>query len=158
MRFENEADLTDCSSGVWSFDWIISDLFPPKEQFSEEIYPKVYSWRNRFKAALEDEKSRGPKPVSLTGADAVQAIPSAGFSDDHVVVDSSDPVQIKRGTAVELFPTDGGGFTHKDKGRLVKLTKDEVAIAVPSEKGDKTVHVHAPRWIFRIQEVAGSKL
>ena len=59
---------------------------------------------------------------------------------------------------VQVYPTDGGGFTHKDVGRLVKLTKDEVAIAVRSETNDTEVHVHAPRWGFKVEEVAESRL
>ncbi|KAK3719958.1 hypothetical protein LTR37_004081 [Vermiconidia calcicola] len=144
--------------GVWSIDWIISDLAPPKEYFSEDVYPKTYSWRNRFKTELEKARARAPKPTALQGSDAVQAVLGADFSDKDQTVDANDPTQVKVGTTVELFPTDGGGFTHKDKGRLIKLTKDEVAIAVESEKGSVEVHVHAPRWNFRISEARDARL
>ncbi|KAK4542516.1 hypothetical protein LTR36_006769 [Oleoguttula mirabilis] len=145
--------------GVWSFDWIISDLEPPAEYFSEALYPRVYSWRNRFKAALDNARARAPKPVSLKGSAAVQAILGADFSDEGPpTVDPNDPLKLQEGAVVQLFPMDGGGFTHKDRGRLVKLGKDEVAIAVLAKTGEE-VRIHAPRWQFRIQEVsAGPRL
>lgn len=143
-------------SGVWSIDWIISDLSPPKELFPGAIYPKVYNWGDRFKEALEEAKSQA-KPVTLEGFVAVLAILGPDFSDYDLFVDGTDPIQLQSGTNVQLFPTDGGGFTHKDTGRLVKLTKDQVAIAVRSEKGEE-VHVHAPGWGFKVQEDDGSRL
>lgn len=106
---------------------------------------------------VEAAKSGAPKPVTLDSPDAVRAVLGADFSDKDLSVDPKDPVQLKDGTNVELYPTDSGGFgPHKDRGRLIKLTKDEVAIAVESEQGE--THVHAPRWNFRIAELAESRL
>ncbi|KAK5136724.1 hypothetical protein LTR08_002377 [Meristemomyces frigidus] len=142
--------------GVWPFDWIISDLEPPREYFSEAVYPKAYGWRHRFKAALNAARTRGPKPVPLGSEDAVRTVLYAGPSDSGLAVDPKDPLGLQEGATVELLPTDGGGYGDKDKGRLVKLTKDEVAIAVSAKTGEdrRTVHIHAPRWQFRIQKVA----
>ena len=137
---------------------MVSTLAPPKELFTEEFYPKVYSWRNRFKEALEAAKSTAPKPVTLEGSDAVSAVLAADFSDKDLIVDANDPLQLKAGVEVKVFPTDGGGYSHRDEGRLVKLTKDEVAIAVQSEQGAKEVHIHAPRWHFRVSSVGGASL
>lgn len=147
-------------AGVWVIDWFLGDIQAPKEYFSEETYPKVIAWRNRFKQELEKAKSRAPQPVRLEGADAVQAVLNADFTDKDLQVDSNDPVGIQSGTSVEVYPTDGGGFMdkNKDRGRLVKLTKDEVAISVQAEKGDKEVRIHAPRWNFKIREASGSRL
>lgn len=103
--------------------------------------------------AVRAAQARAPKPVSLKGADAVRAIVSSDFSDKQPAVDANDPLRLQEGASVELFPTDGGGFTHKDIGRLVKLGKDEVAIAVQAKSGEE-VRVHAPRWNFRIQTVS----
>lgn len=109
---------------------------------------------------VEKAQAQAGKALRLQGVDAVQAVLSSDFTDKQLSVDSNDPVQLKEGTSVEVFPTDGGGFMDKDKdrGRLIKLTKDEVAIAVQSEKGDKELHIHAPRWNFRIREASGSRL
>ncbi|KAK5123719.1 hypothetical protein LTR85_002355 [Meristemomyces frigidus] len=144
--------------GVWAIDWFISDLEPPAEYFSEALYPKVYGWRTRFRAALDAARARAPKPVSHKGTHAVKAILGADFSDEGPTIDPQDPLGLQEGAVVKLFPMDGGGFMHEDKGRLVKLTKDEVAISVQAKTGQE-VRIHAPRWQFRIQEVsAGSKL
>jgi hypothetical protein len=147
-------------TGIWVVDWLISNLQPPREYFSEAIYPMVYAWRKRFNEELEQAKSRAPKPVRLEGSDAVSAILNSDFSDKELSVDSNDPVQLKAGTAVEVYPTDGGGFMDKDRdqGSLIKLTKDEVAIAVRSNEGDKEVRIHAPRWNFSIREASVSRL
>lgn len=138
--------------------WVASDLQVPEEYLNESIFPKVYDWRARFMTALEEARSQAPPPVKLEGPEAVEAVLGADFSDNDLFVDAGDPIKVENGTTVELFPTDSGGFTHKDQGQLVKLTKDEVAIAVRSEKGEKDVHVHAPRWNFKIQEVGDSRL
>lgn len=126
---------------------------PPAEYFSDAIYPKVYSWCNRFKAAVRSAQARAPRPVSLKGREAVPYILQAPYTDADTFVDPDDPLALKFYALVDLFPTDGGGFTHKDRGALVKLTKDEVAINVQAPTG-KDVRVHAPRWSFRIQKVA----
>lgn len=109
---------------------------------------------------VEQAKSRAPQPVRLEGSDAVSAILSSDFSDKSPSVDSNDPIELKAGTAVEVYPTDGGGHHDKDRdrGSLIKLTKDEVAISVRSNQGDKEVHIHAPRWNFKIREASGSRL
>jgi hypothetical protein len=109
---------------------------------------------------LEKAKEKTPKPLTLEGKDAVSAVLSSDFTDKELSVDSNDPIQLRAGTSVEVYPTDGGGFMdkNKDRGRLIKLTKDEVAIAVQSEQGDKEVHIHAPRWNFKIREASASRL
>ena len=130
------------AQGVWTIDWMMSDVTLPSELFSEEIYPKVFSWRNRFRSELVAARQAAPSPLSLEGAEAVAAILGAEFTDRDLFVDQDDPVQLSEGSEVGLFPTDGGGYTHQDRGRLIKLTKDEVAIAVQSEQG-REVHLHA---------------
>ncbi len=141
------------------------------------MYPKLYNWRNRFLQELDSAKASAPKPVELKGRDAVNAILGADFTDKDLSVDPVDPFQLKEGTNVEvwtrlaygqhgarlthqqLYPTDGGGYgPYKDRGRLIKLTKDEVAIAVESEDKQKEVHIHAPRWNFKIVPLDGSRL
>lgn len=88
----------------------------------------------------------------------MKAVLSADFVDKDLSVDKADPAKVGEGAKVQLYPTDTGGFTHKDEGTLVKLSKDEVAIAVKSEKDGVEVHLHAPRWNFRIAETGGSRL
>lgn len=120
----------------------------------------MYGWHKRFNEELDKAKSRAPKPLTLEGKDAVSAVLNSDFTDKELSVHSNDPIHLKAGTSVEVYPTDGGGFMdkNKDRGRLIKLTKDEVAIAVQSEQGDKEVHIHAPRWNFKIREASVSRL
>lgn len=95
------------------FDWFLNDLQPKKELFGHDRYPKVHEWRTRFRQALETARARAPRTVSLKGPSAVSIVSSADFSDQDMVVDGADPTQLKAGELVELFPTDGGGFTHQ---------------------------------------------
>lgn len=97
-----------------------------------------------------------PKPVQVSGADAVKHISSAKFSAE-VSIDSADPTGLKEGAIVEVWPIDSG-FNHRDKGKLVSLTKDEVALEVSTSAGGSGVRIHAPRWGFRIAAASGAKL
>ncbi|KAK5726112.1 hypothetical protein LTR17_013014 [Elasticomyces elasticus] len=129
--------------GVWSFAWILSDLQPPPKHFSKAIYPKVYAW----------SQARASKVVSLKGSEAVPYLLQRPVAELDPIVDPDDPLQLWRGALVDLYPTDGGGFTHQDRGTVVKLAKDEVAIEVHAPTGE-AVYIHAPRWFFCIEEVA----
>lgn len=40
----------------------------------------------------------------------------------------------------------------QDRGRLVKLTKEEVSIAVQAKSGEE-IRLHAPRWQFRVRAI-----
>ncbi|KAF2485122.1 hypothetical protein BDY17DRAFT_292973 [Neohortaea acidophila] len=144
--------------GFWAIEWIITSLTPPRDIISEEIFPKVYSWHQRFSQALEEAKAAAPQPVTLESAVAVPAILGAAFTDKDLNIDGNDPTGLTNGAAVELFPIDGGGFTHQDVGRLVKLTKDEVGISVKAEGDGTEVRLHAPRWGFKVQAVSESRL
>lgn len=143
--------------GLWPMDWLITDLEPSKEYFSETIYPRVYAWRSRFRSALDAAKQRNGKAVRVKGEQATKIVTCSKFSDKQLVVDANDPLKLKEGTVVDVFPLDYGGHLHQDRGRLVKLTKDEVAIAVQSKSG-KELHIHAPRWQFRVKAIADARL
>lgn len=142
---------------VWPLDWFLGDLQPSKQHFSAEIYPGVYAWRSRFRTVLDATKQKATKATRVKGEQAASMVTSAKFSDTSLVVDANDPLKLREGSIVELFPLDGGGHTHQDRGRLIKLTKDEVAIAVSSSSGAE-VHVHAPRWQFRVKAIDGARL
>lgn len=101
------------SPGVWVLNWFLHDLNPMEEVFGEDRYPKVHAWVRRYRNELDVARARVRKSISLGGADAVKFIVSSDFSDRDTMVDESDPLRLKKGTMVELFPTDGGGFTHQ---------------------------------------------
>lgn len=109
-------------------DWVVSTLYPPEEHFDANIYPKTYAWIDRYRQARAAALARADEPVQFTGEKAVEFITHANFTDDRPTVDGHDPTGLQQGAYVELFPTDGGGYTHQDRGRLVKLSRDEVAI------------------------------
>jgi hypothetical protein len=152
----NQLTLADLE-GIWPLDWFITDLQPSKEHFSEDIYPKVYGWHARCRSLLDAAKRQAPRAVRVRGEQATIIVTSSQFSDDELMVDANDPLKLREGASVELFPLDGGGHSHQDRGRLVKLTKDEVAIAVQGKSGVE-IRIHAPRWQFRVKAIDSAKL
>lgn len=127
----------------------------PSDVFSKKTYPKVYAWIDRFRAALKTAKAKSPKPITLKGAEAAKYITSADVEQGSWI-DPKDPITLEPETLVELYPIDSG-FSHRDKGHLVGLTPEEIVIKVKAQNG-QTVHVHAPRWGFRLQAAKPSKI
>ena len=124
----------------------------PATLISKDTHPKVFAWIKRFNAALAAAKKNAPKPTTLSGEDAAKFITSSSLgsrsqpsSEDQV--DENDPTGLKKGALVESWPTDTG-FRHRDKGRLLKMDKQEVVL-----ENEKGVRIHLPRWNFRIKEV-----
>ncbi|KAL9120462.1 MAG: hypothetical protein Q9187_002982 [Circinaria calcarea] len=145
---------------VWPFHWLqgMKGALPP-EIISEEQYPKVFAWIDRFDKAVSTAKSSSPKPTTLKGAEAVRHITQADYVDTQQSVDENEPLGLKEGQEIEVWPLDSG-FRHHDRGRLVALTSKEVVVASPTKIGGKEVRIHCPRTNFRIQAVseAGAKL
>ena len=122
-----------------------------KEIFNDQRFPKVYAWVARFNNAFQTAKAAAPKPTALKGADALRRIGEAALAENVLTVDKRDPLHLEAGDEVEVWPTDSG-FGHKDRGRLLKLSINEVVIAVKAENGQE-VHLHTPRNNFRIAAV-----
>ena len=95
-----------------------------------------------------------PKPKTLKGAEAIQHVTQADFTEPEGDVDASDPLGLKKGQDVESWPIDSGS-RHHDRGRLVSLTSKEVVLATQSKVGGKEVRIHHPRWNFRTRAVSG---
>lgn len=129
----------------------------PATIVSEKQFPKVYAWIARFRAALKEAKASAPKPVTLKGPDAVKAVLNSEFSEPSGAVDANDALGLKADTEVEVYPIDSG-FTHRDRGRLLTLTPNEVVVEVQSQVGGKEIRIHAPRTGFRVTAVDSSKL
>jgi hypothetical protein len=116
---------------------------------SVEHYPRVYAWVARFDAAIKTATKAMPKPVTLKGADAAKwVLEEAANTDSMTTVDSSDPLRLRRGDSVQVWPTDSGS-SGKDSGKLVGLRSDEVVI-----EGAKGARIHFPRVNFRVRKVA----
>lgn len=129
----------------------------PNDIFNEQKFPKVYAWVKRFNEEYKKARSAAPKPTSLRGKDALKRVSEAAFAETNLAVDKSDPLRLKVGEEVQVWPTDSGS-SYRDRGRLLKLSTNEVVIAVKSEAGQE-VHLHYPRNNFRIASVkSASKL
>ncbi|OTA00058.1 hypothetical protein A9Z42_0035720 [Trichoderma parareesei] len=146
---------------VWVFHWLSG--IPgalPKEMFSAEKFPRVYSWIKRFQEAVTFAKKRLEKPKTLNGEEAARVIEGSSWNEeDEGSVDGDDPVVVaeglEKGTLVTISPTDTGR-AHKDVGKLVRLDKDEVVIEVKTAKGE-SVRVHAPRHGYKVRKYDGDK-
>jgi hypothetical protein len=124
----------------------------PRELFSEKQYPRVFAWHKRFSKAVTAAKAAVAKPTTLKGDAALQRIVDASFAEQESAVDEEDPLGLKKGTEVEVWPIDTG-VRHRDRGPLVGLTQDEVVLSVESEAEGRQIRVHFPRTNFRIQAV-----
>ena len=131
----------------------------PPAIISAKQYPKVFAWIDRFSKAVSTAKSSSPKPTTLKGAEAIKHITQADYVDTLQSVDHNEPLGLKQGQEIEVWPLDSG-FRHHDRGRLVALTSKEVVVASPTKIGGKEIRIHCPRTNFRIQVVgeAGARL
>lgn len=126
----------------------------PPSHISENHFPKVFAWIKRFDDALAAAKSSAPEPITLKGADAIKQITGADFVEPEVSVDLNDPLGLKPGENIEVWPTDTG-VNHRDQGHLVGLTSDEVVLECQTKMAEKVVRVHAPRRGFQIRRTTG---
>jgi glutathione S-transferase len=136
---------------VYIAQWIVVNPMmegvTPKDFISEKLFPRTYAWVYRFKRSVEDAKSQTPTPKALSGSETFNKITSApdtGLTGD---ISDTDPLNLKIGQMVEIWPTDWAS-NHKDRGELMMLAASEVCI-----RNVKGILVHFPRWNFRIQKV-----
>jgi len=141
---------------IWPFHWLngMKDALPP-DLISAKLYPKVFSWIGRFDKAIKAARSAAPTPLTLKGDEAFRRIIHANFADNDVAIDEQDPLGLKKGEEVEVWPIDTG-FTHRDRGLLVGLNQEEVVLAVRPEKEGEEIRLHFPRTNFRVRAVKGA--
>ncbi|ETI23372.1 hypothetical protein G647_05173 [Cladophialophora carrionii CBS 160.54] len=139
---------------IWTFDWLngLKGALP-RELISDKKYPKVFAWMARFNDALKAAKAKAPKPATLKGDVAAERILSASFVEKDLAVDPADPLGLEQGAEVEVFPIDSG-IHHRDQGRLIGLTEDEIVLSIQAQ--GKELHLHYPRAGFRIRAVAAT--
>jgi hypothetical protein len=117
----------------------------------------VFAWIERFDKATAAAAKKAGKPKTIKGPEALKTISSADFAESEGQVDSSDPTGLKKGDEIEVCPIDSG-FSCKDRGRLVVLNGEEIAIDSRTEDGQH-VRIHSPRHGFRVKSAGkGSKL
>lgn len=143
--------------GVWVFHWLVG--FGPgglAKVVTKEEFPRVWSWVERFDQEMK--RLRGVVKVGKVGlAEVEEGIRKGGFVEESQGgVDERDPLGLKVGEEVEVWPIDSG-FKQKDRAKLVKLSRDEVVIEKKTNKGE-AIKIHAPRWGFRIQKAGNAKL
>jgi hypothetical protein len=139
----------DTAAAIFMLEFV--NGFPlPEDIISKRVFPKTFAWFERYRAAIEKAKSKAAQVKSLDGEAAAKHIHASEFGQPALSVDGGDPARLKEGSEVQLYPADW--ITgHKDQGRLVGLTPDEVTIAVKS-KGGVEIRIHAPRAGFKIKE------
>lgn len=124
----------------------------PESVISKTQFPKVFAWIARFKHAIEAAREAGPKAVKVKGSEVLEYITGkAKFAESIGEVDANDPLGLKAGDEVEIWPHDSG-FSHKDRGRLVTLTPNEVVISKKIGR-EGEIRLHAPRWGFSISKI-----
>jgi glutathione S-transferase len=137
---------------VWPLHWIslIPGALPP-DQISATLYPKVFSWIERFGKAVASAEKELPAPQTVVGEQARDMIVRSTYDEKEDSVDENDPVvqqqNLKKGELVRVWPTDNGS-KHKDIGKLVSINSKEVVIETVA--GDSVVRVHAPRHGFGV--------
>lgn len=140
---------------IMPFHWLstMPGAIPP-ETASAESHPKVFAWLERFNEAVKSAKQ---KPLTLKGPAAVKAVKEAEFAEQGGRIDDLDPLKLAGGDSVAAYPLDSGA-TGKVIGKLVDLTPNEVTVAVKPKSGDNNIHVHLPRWGFRVAPISSTKL
>ncbi|KAL9070969.1 MAG: hypothetical protein Q9157_005630 [Trypethelium eluteriae] len=145
---------------VWPFDWLAQmDGALPADVISARLFPSTYAWLERFRGAVreaaeaaEKRSAQGGASMQVKGEEAWRHIVQSEFAEAKPEFDEDDPTGLTEGAEVQLWPTDSG-FTNKDQGTLVGLTKEEVVISMQTKQGGEEIRIHAPRWGFRIREV-----
>lgn len=160
--------LSDIHAG-WQCDWAINMAGDMRDEvddsmkdmrrvLSREEFPRVHAWVERFGAVTEEAEkaNEGADPLG-EGEEAENAIVKTILESDFTepqdpVVDESDVLGLKRGQKVSVAPVDFG-FTHKDEGVLVGLSRNEVTIEVDVPNGNGNLRLHYPRINFKILPV-----
>ena len=136
---------------MWPFHWLngLKGALPP-DLISANQYPKVFAWIKRFDAAASSAKLAAGNSETLKGTTALRQIMAAGYFETEKPFDMSDPLGLKPGQNVEVWPIDSGS-SHHDFGKLVSLDTQEVVFESQLKVGGKSIRIHAPRNGFRVR-------
>ena len=131
----------------------------PKEVISPDEFPNAYAYIARWNKALKEAKAKAPKPAGLKGEEAAKRIVNADFADREIGVSAADPLGLKKGQEVEVWPSDmATGFKYRDRGILVGLDDEEVVISVSTGTAGRDIRLHCPRSGFRVAAASSAKL
>jgi len=138
----------------WPFEWLIVDRNMkdslPEDHVSEKLYPKVYAWVRRFMGVVEERKKSCSQPTTLDGETMAARIWEAAQTSDVIGFSAIDPLGLKQGDEVEVFPSDYGQMG-KSSGKIVGLSTSEVVI-----RNKQDILLHFPRWNFSIKKASPS--
>ncbi|EHK98465.1 hypothetical protein M7I_5709 [Glarea lozoyensis 74030] len=123
----------------------------PAGYICANTFPKTFAWIERFHQHTRGLAQKAGKPKTIKGAEALRISSDGEFAEAEGEVDGNDPLGLKKGQEVEVWPVDSG-FSYKDRGRLVGLDGNEVVVEKVNGEG-KSVRVHAPRHGFRVRGV-----
>ena len=119
----------------------------------------MHAWVQRFRqAAIDAEKSNTGAGQLEEGSQAEtdivkRILDSSPTEPTPITVDEADVLGLKHGQRVSVAPVDFG-FTHKDEGELVGLSKDEVVILSDVPGGQGQLRLHYPRINFKILPIS----
>ncbi|KAH8820903.1 hypothetical protein F5884DRAFT_65739 [Xylogone sp. PMI_703] len=137
---------------VWTFQWIVElpGALPP-DVISKDQFPKVFAWIARFEDAIRKAVAAHGQTKRLEIEEVLKTVSSASFAEDEVSVEEKDPLGLKKGQLVEVWPTDSG-FNNKDRGVLIGLNWNEAVIEIKTRDGH-SLRLHAPRHGFKVRAI-----
>ena len=150
---------------VWVPAWMMGMKGALEEGIlGEGVFPKVWAYVRRFLGVFGEARKRMGRMERVKGEVAARQILGAAAAQGGVDgvgkdgVEEGDPLGLKVGQVVSVWPTDSGS-SHRDQGRLVRLSWDEIVVEkdVEGEAGKGSVRLHFPRTGFRVVSVEGGK-
>ena len=154
-----EPTLADIHT-IWTFDWILQEYmfeYLEKDVISEELFPKTFGYVHRFRKAIASKQEQNSMPEKLSAEQAIERILASDFFEPEGTIDQRDPLGLKKGQMVEVWPIDSG-FSHHDGGELVSIGVKEVVVSRRPNEGEGRLRLHFPRVNFRIQPVENAKI
>ncbi|EXJ70022.1 uncharacterized protein A1O5_07095 [Cladophialophora psammophila CBS 110553] len=147
--------------GIWTFDWTLQEKMHMLEYLEKDVisaseFPKTFAYVDRFRKAMAKKQEQNGVPEELSSEETIERILASDCFEPEGSVDPLDPLRLKKGQMVEIWPVESG-FTHHDKGELVSIGIKEVVISSKPNLGEGRLRLHFPRVNFRIQPLVESK-
>lgn len=126
-----------------------------REVFDKNVFPHVVSWMERFDAIVK-QCSVKVKINDIEATEARNRITSSTLHDSSVGFDhkEAERLSLSLDTIVAVAPDDTGKIP--TVGKLVVLSRREVAISVDSPQGGKVI-AHFPRLGYTIRNYGGKE-
>lgn len=146
---------------AWALVWIDGmDEGLPQEHFSEQRFPKVRAWMNRYRSILHQEQQKRGPVEDISGDEAAKLIKISPVNVEEAGVNPIDPVAkslgLSKGDLITIWTNDVPKVVEKDTGKLVALLSNEIVMDVTTPGG--TFRVYAPRNGFEIQKQSSPRL